>query len=130
MVVTYGLLMETVDVIALPAPRKIMAKEAPNAAALDIPKVKGEARGFRRMHCITTPATAKPAPASKAPMIRTMRMFQTIPPSPLVSKVKIDLMTVKKDRFLGPYKAATITQTTSNSKPAKIKRRLRFTKPL
>ena len=88
--------METVEVMLLPAPRKIMAKEAPKAAALDIPKVKGEASGLRRIHCITTPATASPAPANKAPKILTRRMFQMTPPAPFMSKVKMYLMTSKK----------------------------------
>jgi hypothetical protein len=122
--------METIEVMLLPAPRKIMAKEAPKAAALDIPKVNGEARGLRRIHCITTPATAKPAPASKAPIILTKRMFQTTPPAPFISKVKMYLITSKKEMLIGPLWAAMITQKTSTSKPTMRKRRLRFTNPL
>jgi hypothetical protein len=95
--------METTEVMLLPAPRKMMAKEAPKAAALDMPKVKGEARGLRRMPCITTPATAKPAPANKAPTIRTMRMFHMTPPVPLMSKVKRDLITSTKGMLIGPF---------------------------
>ena len=94
--------METIEVMLLPAPRKMMAKEAPKAAALDIPKVNGEARGLRRIHCITTPATARPAPANKAPKILTMRMFQMTPPAPFMSKVKMYLMTSKKGMLIGP----------------------------
>ena len=94
--------MDTVAVRLLPAPRKIMAKEAPKAAALDIPKVNGEASGLRRIHCITTPATASPAPANKAPIILTMRMFHMTPPAPLMSKVKMYLMTSTKDMLIGP----------------------------
>lgn len=95
--------METMEVMLLPAPRKIMAKDAPNAEALDIPNVKGEASGLRRIHCITTPATARPAPANKAPTILTMRMFHMTPPAPFVSKVKMYLMTSVKGMLMGPF---------------------------
>ena len=122
--------METTLVMLLPAPRKMMAKEAPKAAALDIPKVNGEARGLRRMHCITTPATARPAPASKAPMILTRRMFQMTPPAPFISKVKMYLITSTKEMLMGPFWAAMITQKTRTSKPMMRKRRFRFTNPL
>jgi hypothetical protein len=91
------------EVMLLPAPRKIMAKEAPKAAALEIPKVKGEASGLRRMHCITTPATARPAPANSAPTILTMRMFQMTLPVPLASKVKMDRITSMKGILIGPF---------------------------
>ena len=97
------MLIETVEVILLPAPRKIIAKEAPKAAELDIPKVKGEARGLRSIHCITTPATAKPAPANKAPMILTMRIFQMTRPVPTVSNVKMYLTTSVKGMSIGPF---------------------------
>jgi hypothetical protein len=95
--------METMEVMLLPAPRKMMAKEAPNAEALDMPNVKGEARGLRRIHCITTPATARPAPAAKAPAILTMRMFQMVLPTPDASKVKRCLMTSMKGMLIGPF---------------------------
>ena len=95
--------MDTVEVRLLPAPRKMMAKDAPKAAALDIPKVKGEASGLRRIHCITTPATASPAPANKAPIILTMRMFHMTPPAPFMSKVKMCLMTSMKGMSMGPF---------------------------
>ena len=94
--------METIEVMLLPAPRKIMAKDAPKAAALDIPKVNGEASGLRRIHCITTPATARPAPANKAPIILTKRMFQMTPPVPFASKVKMYLITSKNGMLIGP----------------------------
>ncbi len=123
-------MIETIEVMLLPAPRKIMAKEAPKAAALDIPKVNGEANGLRRIHCITTPATARPAPASKAPTILTMRMFHMTPPAPFTSKVKTYLITSKKEMLIGPFWAAIITQRSSKSKPTMRKRRFRFTNPL
>jgi hypothetical protein len=82
---------------------KIMAKDAPNAEALDIPSVKGEASGLRRIHCITAPATARPAPANKAPTILTMRMFHMTPPDPFVSKVKMYLMMSVKGMLMGPF---------------------------
>ena len=86
----------------LPAPRKMIAKEAPKAEALDIPNVNGEARGLRRIHCMTTPATANPAPANNAPTIRTIRIFQITPPAPLVSKVMMYLTTSAKGMSIGP----------------------------
>ena len=122
--------METAEVMLLPAPRKIMAKDAPKAAAPDIPKVKGEANGLRRIHCITTPATANPAPASKAPTILTRRMFHITPPAPFTSKVKMYLITSKKEMLIGPFWAAMIMQRSSRSKPMMRKRRFRFMNPL
>jgi hypothetical protein len=38
--------METIELILLPAPRKIIANDAPKAAALEIPTVKGDASGL------------------------------------------------------------------------------------
>lgn len=96
-------MIETIEVMLLPAPKKIMAKEAPKAAALDIPKVNGEASGLRRIHCITTPATARPAPASKAPIILTRRMFQMTLPAPFTSKVTMCLITSKNGMLIGPF---------------------------
>lgn len=96
-------MIETIAFKLLPAPRKIIAKEAPKADALEMPKVKGDARGLRRIHCITTPATAKPAPAAKALTILTMRMFHMIPPIPEASKVKRYFMTSPKGMFMGPF---------------------------
>ena len=94
--------IETVDDMLEPALRKMMANDAPNAAALDMPKVNGEASGLRRMHCMTTPATARPAPASTAPIILTMRMFQITLPCPLVSMVNRYLMTSAMEMDTGP----------------------------
>ena len=54
-----------------------MAKAAPKAAPWETPVVKGEARGLRRMSCITAPATPSPAPARIAPTIRGNRMDQS-----------------------------------------------------
>ncbi len=61
----------------LPAPKIMMAILAPKTAALDMPRVEGEAKGFLKLFCITQPATAKPAPAIIAAMTRGRRMFQT-----------------------------------------------------
>jgi hypothetical protein len=95
-----------------------------------MPKVKGEARGLRSMHCITTPATANPAPAAIAPTIRTIRMFQMVPPAPEVSKVKRYFTTSPNGILIGPFCAAIIMQTISTLNPAIKNRRFRFTKPL
>ena len=45
-----------------PPPRTI-PRAAPNAAALEIPRVYGEPSGFLRTHCITVPAIPSPKPA-------------------------------------------------------------------
>ena len=55
-----------------PAPRT-MATDAPVAAAEEIPRVKGLASGFRRIPCITAPATASPNPAATAKRTRWSR---------------------------------------------------------
>ena len=60
----------------VPAPKKTMARLAPNAAAFETPRVAGEARGLRREVCMTAPATARPAPATMPAMTRGRRMFQ------------------------------------------------------
>ncbi|KAF5041405.1 hypothetical protein DSECCO2_523340 [anaerobic digester metagenome] len=49
-----------------PVPRIITETAAPNAPALEIPRVKGDPSGLRRIDCITTPATESPAPATIA----------------------------------------------------------------
>ena len=49
-----------------PASMKMMARDAPNAAALDRPRVNGDASGFLRMLCITAPAIPRAAPAAIA----------------------------------------------------------------
>jgi len=62
----------------VPAPSKIIAILAPKAAAFDIPRVDGEARGFFRLFCIMQPAKDKPAPANKPDITLGKRMFFTI----------------------------------------------------
>jgi len=52
-----------------------MAIVAPNMAACDKPKVKGEASGFLRVLCITQAATDNPAPARKPAAILGNRIF-------------------------------------------------------
>jgi hypothetical protein len=64
-VTRYGLAIITASEEPLyipPAPNTIIAKAAPKAAAVLIPSVKGDPRGFRRTLCITTPLTAKAIP--------------------------------------------------------------------
>ena len=43
---------------------------APNAAPLEIPRVKGSANGLRNIACSTTPHNANPPPAKKAVIVR------------------------------------------------------------
>ncbi|OQC70480.1 MAG: hypothetical protein BWX50_00810 [Euryarchaeota archaeon ADurb.Bin009] len=62
---------------AMPAPRTI-AIEAPVVAAEAIPRVKGLASGFRRIPCMTDPATASPNPAKTAKSTRWRRRSQTM----------------------------------------------------
>ena len=68
-VITKGLLPSTKadadPIMELPLPAR-MATAAPNAAALESPRVKGDARGLRSMLCITAPAIPSAAPASIA----------------------------------------------------------------
>ncbi len=49
-----------------PAPNTITDSAAPKAAAFEMPRVKGDPRGFRKIDCITAPATERPAPATTA----------------------------------------------------------------
>src|SRR6056297_2310222 len=59
-------------------PASITQRAAPKAAAWDMPRVKGEPRGFLRIDCIITPATARPAPAAMAARAWGIRICQTI----------------------------------------------------
>ena len=60
-----------------PAPMTI-ARAAPNPAAEEMPRVKGLARGFLRMPCITAPAMARPMPPTIARRMRCRRKPQTM----------------------------------------------------
>ena len=60
-----------------PAP-KTMARAAPKLAAEEMPRVKGLARGFFRMPCITAPAMANPMPATMESIMRCSRSPHTI----------------------------------------------------
>jgi len=55
-----------------------MASAAPNPAAEDIPRVKGDAIGFLREACMTTPPSANPAPAKTAASALGNLISQTI----------------------------------------------------
>ena len=80
-VVASGLVMATaptLEELMVPPPRIITEKAAPKAAAWEMPKVKGEPSGLRRMDCITAPATASPAPATMEARAWGRRMFQMI----------------------------------------------------
>ncbi len=64
-VVTYGLetiIAPTWVLVMVPAPKIITA----NAAAWEMPRVKGDPNGLRRVDCITAPLTERPAPATTA----------------------------------------------------------------
>ncbi len=77
----------------LPAPKTIMAKLAPKAAALDMPRVDGEASGFLRLFCMTQPATDNPAPAIIAASILGRRIRQITTSDTLLPFPKIDWIT-------------------------------------
>src|SRR5690606_35750805 len=62
----------------MPAPRTMMAKDAPKAAPCAMPKVDAEANGFFSRHCIAQPTVAKPIPASMAVRILGKRWLKTI----------------------------------------------------
>jgi len=66
---------EVVSIVPAPS---VIIKAAPNPAAEDIPRVKGDARGFLVEICVTTPAKDKAAPATTATRARGNRLFQTI----------------------------------------------------
>lgn len=81
MVMRYGLFIKMASLAPLcvvPAPKTIMAKAAPNAAAFEIPRVKGEPKGFRKMLCITVPDTLSAVPARIADKTRGKRMLKMI----------------------------------------------------
>ena len=61
-----------------PPAKAIIDKFAPNTAALDTPKVEGDAIGLLSIVCIIRPATARPAPATIAASTRGIRIFQII----------------------------------------------------
>lgn len=66
-VVVYGLLITMASIALLrivPVPKIITENAAPNAPALEIPRVNGDANGFLKIDCIATPATPSPIPAA------------------------------------------------------------------
>ena len=65
-------------VATLPAPKPMIAKLAPKVAALEIPIVEGEAKGFLKHDCITAPAKANPAPQMIAPIALGILNSQTV----------------------------------------------------
>lgn len=56
-----------------PEPRSITAKAAPKAAACEMPRVKGEPRGLRRMDCMAAPARARSRAMPKPAMQKSLR---------------------------------------------------------
>ena len=67
------------EIAACEAPNRLapsrIASEAPNAAAFEIPTVKGLTNGFLVNACITVPETDKPAPAITARKILGRRSW-------------------------------------------------------
>jgi hypothetical protein len=61
-----------------PDPRIMTEKAAPNAAAWEMPRVKGETKGFLNTDCITAPEHERPAPATIAVKVWGRRIFQMI----------------------------------------------------
>ena len=59
-----------------PPAKAMMERLAPNTAALDTPRVEGDAMALFKVVCIIRPETARPAPAIMAASTRGMRMFQ------------------------------------------------------
>ena len=53
-----------------------MDRFAPNTAALETPRVEGEAMGLFRVVCMISPETDSPAPAMMAARTRGIRMFR------------------------------------------------------
>ncbi len=68
----------TEDDAITPVPMMITDNAAPNAAAWEMPKVKGDAKGFFNTDCITAPETASPAPPKIAMTVWGRRIFQTM----------------------------------------------------
>lgn len=61
----------------IPAPKTIIAKDVPNAAPWEIPRVDAEASGLRKMLCIAQPTVARPIPATIAVTILGIRILNT-----------------------------------------------------
>ena len=79
-VTIYGLFMDMVAWLCpeiIPPPRTTIPMDAPKAAALDIPSVYGEPRGFFRTHCMTAPAIPRANPANMHDSMRGMPRSQT-----------------------------------------------------
>jgi|GEM_PF-3294028 len=54
----------------MPPPSTTIPIEAPNAEALDTPRVYGDPRGFFSTHCMTAPAIPSAKPARTQDVIR------------------------------------------------------------
>lgn len=107
-VTVHGLLIIMVEVVPVPAPRNTMAKEAPKAAALDRPRVYGDASGFLKTDCITVPDRDNPAPTSSAARILGILTSQITLPKPVLSnRIRTDRTSLKGIRIV-PDAAETI----------------------
>lgn len=83
-----------IEACTFPAPRTIIAKEAPKAAPWEIPRVKGEARGLRRTVCIIAPVRPSPAPATIAePILINLNLRIRFEFSPLEKRISRGLKT-------------------------------------
>ena len=110
------LLTIIVLVVLVPAPRNTIAKEAPNAAALDKPRVYGDAKGFFNTDCIITPERARPPPTKIAERTRGIRTSHTIRPRLLGSRRMIVESTSAKGILMLP---AVIENTIARSRRRK-----------
>ena len=128
-VVTAGLVTESWAPAVLadmsPPPRAMMAKAAPNAAPWDTPMVEAEARGLRRIPCMTQPTMPRPNPATMAVTARGRRRFKTMmfsfcPPWP-----KRVASTRSRGTVEEPKAMANRNTSTVNTRRAKTKSRFR-----
>jgi len=120
-VTIYGLLITINDEeVLVPTCKKSIANDAPKAAALESPRVYGDAKGFFKIHCITTPDIASPAPASIAPIIRTNLISQITRPIPALSNPKRYAITSSREIFKAPvFNAIIIKQSVRGKKNKK-----------
>ena len=99
-----------------PPAKAMMERFAPNTAALETPRVEGDAMGLFRSVCMTSPAAESPAPAMTAARMRGTRMFQMMrfcAAVPFPKSAERDSPTVMRDEpAKRQTKASSMTERT------------------
>lgn len=106
-VVRYGLFINMASLLwecTEPAFSTTIAKAAPKAAPCDIPKVKGEAKGFLNMLCITAPDIERIIPAMIAEIILGSLTFKRIKLllSTSLLFIKADILEKEREEITSP----------------------------